>query len=67
MKLSEDILDAVKGEHYSVTIDLFTGWADKAARLEAENEMLKYKLEEAEHSLQHALSAINDALKEGTE
>ena len=32
--------------------------------LEAENERLRYKLEEAEHSLQHALSAINDALKE---
>ena len=45
MKLSEDILDAVKGEYYSVTIDLYTGWADKAAQLEAENEKLKWAVD----------------------
>ena len=33
-------------------------------QLKADKEILKCKLIEAEHSLQHALSAINDALKE---
>jgi hypothetical protein len=42
-----------------------TEWVTEVAHLEAENAEMKCKLIEAEHSLQHALSAINDALKEG--
>jgi hypothetical protein len=38
--------------------------SQRIAELGEENELLKCKLIEAEHSLQHALSAINDALGE---
>ena len=36
----------------------------KVEQLEEENNLLRCKLIEAEHSIQHALSAINDALEE---